>query len=68
MKREYFKTASKMNNITLMLIFHSTKGSIEFFIELFKVGGSSAMQLSNQSDTSEVLYNLFLRIKTSVPL
>ena len=37
-------------------------------IELFKVGGSSAMQLSNQSDTPEVLYNLFLRIKTGVPL
>ena len=37
-------------------------------IELFKVGGSSAIQLSNQSDTPEVLYNLFLRIKTGVPL
>ena len=37
-------------------------------IELFMVGGSSAMQLSNQSDTPEVLYNLFLRIKTGVPL
>ena len=37
-------------------------------IELFKAGGSSAMQLSNQSDTPEVLYNLFLRIKTGVPL
>ena len=37
-------------------------------IEQFKVRGSSAMQLSNQSDTPEVLYNLFLRIKTGVPL
>ena len=37
-------------------------------IELFKVSESSAMQLSNQSDTPEVLYNLFLRIKTGVPL
>ena len=37
-------------------------------IELFKVSESSAMQLSNQSDTPEVLYYLFLRIKTGVPL
>ena len=42
--------------------------SLGRIIELFKVGGSSAMQLSNQSDTPEVLYNLFLRIKTGVPL
>ena len=37
-------------------------------IELFKVSESAAMQLSNQSDTPEVLYYLFLRIKTGVPL
>lgn len=39
-----------------------------FYIELFKVSESSTMQLSNQSDTSEVLYYLFLQIKTGVPL
>ena len=42
--------------------------SVCFSIELFKVSESSAMQLSNQSDTPEALYYLFLRIKTDVPL
>ena len=37
---------------------NSENFSHSLHIELFKVGGSSAMQLSNQSDTPEVLYNL----------